>query len=48
MLYQHFQGEILPEPKQLTQSDIEAVREKIQGKDVQNPMIFRFLYDILF
>jgi hypothetical protein len=48
MLYQHFKGEILPEPKQLTQNDIDAVSEKIQGKENVNPMIFRFLYDILF
>jgi hypothetical protein len=48
MLYQHFQGEVLPEPRQLTQNDIDAVSEKIQSKENVNPMIFRFLYDILF
>lgn len=48
MLYQHFEGETLPSPVQLTQAEIDAVGAEIQeGKDTR-PRLFRFLYDILF
>ena len=50
MLYQHFIDEPLPEPKQLTQSEIDAVAEEIEKQNVNLvlPRLFRFFYDLLF
>ncbi|MCL2050866.1 MAG: hypothetical protein FWG91_03905 [Lachnospiraceae bacterium] len=50
MLYQHFINEPLPEPKQITQSEIDAVAEEIQKLNVSLvlPRLFRLFYDILF
>jgi len=50
MLRRHFKDETLPAPKQLTQSEIDAIGEKIQNLDTSGrmPLFFRMLYDILF
>ena len=50
MLYQHFNEETLPAPKQLTQTEIDAVGAEIQKKSegAGSFLLFRFLYEILF
>ena len=50
MLYRHFNGEALPEAKQLTQAEIDATAEDIQeiGEIAGPSLLFRFLYEILF
>ena len=50
MLHEHFKDETFPAPKQLTRAEIDAVGEEIRkSKEISNkPLIFRFLYDILF
>jgi hypothetical protein len=50
MLLQHFNNETLPVPRQLTQSEIDAVAEEIQKPDENRgmPLLFKALYDMLF
>jgi hypothetical protein len=48
MLAEHFKGETLPEPRQITQAEIDAVGEKIQNLPGTPAGLFRFLYDVLF
>jgi hypothetical protein len=50
MLYQHFKGESLPAPRQVTQADIDAVAEAIKKPDVNKgaPLLFKTFYDMVF
>jgi hypothetical protein len=50
MLYLHFKDEVLPEPIQITQADIDNAADEIQKPSVNRgtPLLFQFLYDILF
>jgi hypothetical protein len=50
MLYQHFKDETLPAPRQVTQAEIDTVALEMQKPVVNRgtPLLFKFLYDILF
>ena len=50
LLLKHFENETLPEPQQLTQSEIEDISEEMDKPAVNRgtPLLFRFLYDNLF
>jgi hypothetical protein len=50
MLYQRFKNETLPAPRQVTQAEIDAVALEMQKPVVNRgmPLLFKFLYDILF
>jgi len=50
MLLQHFTGKTLPQPQQLTQSEIDSVGAEIKKrKEESGPsLLFQVLYDMLF
>ncbi|MCL2608892.1 MAG: hypothetical protein FWD94_03185 [Treponema sp.] len=50
MLLAHFAAESLPEPRQITQAEIEAVAESLRrpAENRGKPLVFKFLFDILF
>jgi len=51
LLYQHFEGQTLPAPREMTQQNIDEVTAQINASDPSSnrgmPLVFRFLYDNL-